>query len=581
MATQREHTRPSAGVALRVLRRTRRAATRLVAVLPASLLVAASLFAALHAMGFAPRLITAAPTLLPVDPDLSQRLAAAATAIGLAGVAAGLARHKQVAWWVAVAALGAALPVQAGLLRHGPAAFLAAACLAVLVADRGRYRVETAGRSSRVALLLWVTGLVTATAAIGLAAAATLRLAGLPMDARAAGDGMLSWTAFGNPVVGFPRWHEPALVMAGTLAARIVAVVGIIAALAPGDFAREDLGARAHADEVAARYGQGALLPFQLGPDTRRFSLPGRNGVLSYARSGRVAVVLGDPIGPAPEAELVFHAFVRDCVRHDWSPAVYQASAGAVHPLQAAGFVAYRIGREAVVDLGSFTLAGSNRANLRHAVARAARGGVTVRWYPRGLGAEAAAINQELAAVDETWHRAHGPRMQFTVGAYQPSDLVENPVAIARDAHGAVVAFTTFRATGADGGWVLNLLRRVPDCIPGAVEACLVAAAEGLRADHAATLSLGLAPLSGLDPGRGPLVERLLAVGTRLARRVYDVDGLAFFKGKFDPRWEPRYLAVRHRRQVASVLLALARLHLGGSRGLIRFRPHLRPSLIR
>ena len=73
-------------------------------------------------------------------------------------------------------------------------------------------------------------------------------------------------------------------------------------------------------------------------------------------------------------------------------------------------------------------------------------------------------------------------------------------------------------------------------------------------------------------------MERGLALGARMIRSGYDVSGLAFFKAKFDPRWEPRYLAVARRRHLPGVLLALLRLHLGGSAGLLRAGLRLRPA---
>ena len=49
-------------------------------------------------------------------------------------------------------------------------------------------------------------------------------------------------------------------------------------------------------------------------------------------------------------------------------------------------------------------------------------------------------------------------------------------------------------------------------------------------------------------------------------RGSYDVRGLAFFKGKFDPRWEPRYVALENRRDLPALAIALVGLHVGGLR---------------
>src|SRR4029077_15051294 len=141
----------------------------------------------------------------------------------------------------------------------------------------------------------------------------------------------------------------------------------------------------------------------------------------------------------------------------------------------------------------------------------------------------------ELLEVNNAWRVDGRPELGFTVNGYRRADLTSSPVAVARGADGRMIAFTTFRPTGCDGGWVLDLMRRVPGGVPGAVEACIADAAKGLRESGATWLSLGLAPLAGLDPRYGSPVERGLAVGARLIRGSYDVSGLAFFKAKFDP----------------------------------------------
>ena len=238
----------------------------------------------------------------------------------------------------------------------------------------------------------------------------------------------------------------------------------------------------------------------------------------------------------------------------------------------------YRIGLEAILDLRAFDLSGPRRANLRHTIARARRGGLLVEWYPDGLAGGASASDAEFMEVDRAWRVDGRPQLGFTVNGYRRADLETNPVAVARDASGRAIAFTSFRPTGCDGGWVLDLMRRVPGGVPGAVEACITAAASGLQESGATWLSLGLAPLAGLEPGYGSPVERGLAIGARLIRGSYDVSGLAFFKAKFDPVWHPRYLAVARRTHLPAVLLALLRLHLGGSGGLLRAGWHLRPA---
>ena len=141
---------------------------------------------------------------------------------------------------------------------------------------------------------------------------------------------------------------------------------------------------------------------------------------------------------------------------------------------------------------------------------------------------------------------------------------------------GHALAFTTFRETGVDGGRVLDLMRRAPNGPPGAVEACIAEAAVAFRAAGARTLSLGLAPLTGLDTSSPVFEERVLAIAGKLVHPWYDVDGLARFKNKFDPYWIPRFGATRRRRDLIGFVISLLRIHTVGAFHLPGRRPAAR-----
>src|SRR5207247_2174581 len=132
---------------------------------------------------------------------------------------------------------------------------------------------------------------------------------------------------------------------------------------------------------------------------------------------------------------------------------------------------------------------------------------------PRGLsGPNGRETLTGLERVDREWTRHAGVQLRFTITGFDAGDLArENvAVAVAREADGRISAFATFRPTGSDGGWVLDLIRRSNDGSPGALEACIVEAVRRLGAKGATTLSLGLAPLSGLRADSASREERLL-----------------------------------------------------------------------
>jgi phosphatidylglycerol lysyltransferase len=496
--------------------------------------------------------------LLPVDPADVDPLEALAACVGLVALGMGLVRRKRLAWWLAVSVFGAAL-IDQSTVRYPVATGLALGCLAVLAADRRRYRVASDGRAVRpvLALMILTVGIIVVQAAVfdvtgPIWTAPLVRV----RDA-------LEATADALALSGAPLPHDlGSLHLADSVvdAARflLVGVALLILRAVPGPEARGADALRART--IAQRYAAGSLRPFQLGDDKLLFSPKGVDAAIVYGEAGRFAVMLGDPIGRPKARTIVLRKFAEASERSDRRPAAYQVSNGWRRAFEALGFRLIPVGSEAVLDLSTFDLSGSRRANLRHTVARARRGGVRVEWFPDGV-VDRATLDR-LSVIDEQWRRRRrAPELRFTIHPFDPRALPAT--AVACEADGTASAFATFLPTG-KGTWVLDLMRRAGGT-PGALESCIAEAAGILAGQGAVELSLGLAPLAGLRRD-GSIEERLLVAGARLASHSYDVRGLEFFKDKFAPRWEPRYLAVRTRSDVFGIALALVRLHVAGSR---------------
>ena len=532
--------------------------------LPVIALLAAAAVGAAAAAHLLLRVDDVLGAVLPVDTRPADPVAAVAGVIGFAAIALGLARRNRLAWSLAMVTFAAGLVVQGVVFRHPVGATLAATCLLRLVATRGRYDVAgPTGVRGWLGIGLGVLAVgVVAEVAFSVVAAADASPTARLSDAAATLAGSLAFTDV--PQVAWLVGHG-GLLAAAVLAVRLPMAFLAVGALRPAPMPAPDPALRARAQDVTRRFGHGALLPFQLGDDKLAFAPDVTEGVVVYGLAGRYAVVLGDPIGRNGEAWVAFDEFLETSRRRGQVPAVYQASAGARGPLVDRGFRVIQVGREAIVDLASFDLAGSRRANLRHTVTRARKGGVSVSVHLDGLAPkERVHLERELTAIDDAWRAHSGPELGFTIGRFDPSGLDIIAISVAEQGDGTPIAFATFRPTGTDGGWVLDLMRRLPGGIPGAFEACVAEAALALRAAGASTLSLGLVPLGGLTSRSVVLDERLLARVAGAIRPWYDVSGLEFFKRKFDPAWEPRFIAVRSRRHLLGLVVALLRLHLGG-----------------
>ena len=494
--------------------------------------------------------------LLPAGPVSGDWLSAevSSTAFLLVGIA--LLRRKRVGYWMALAMAAGGLIVQGAALDHPVSVIAAVAVAVVLIATRDRYHAGTGRRELALAIALLGTALV-------LAAGAAIAAASDADDIVTVADGVGALLDLATPVA------VPGVATLGTLLVigRIAYVVATVLVLDPRpDDRRPEVLARARA--TLQRVGSGALYPYQLAPECTAWADEAGTAALAVAHVGRADVALGDPSGPPAAAAAVLDAWLEHCRRSDVVPAVYQATHDLSRRLRARGWLSVTVGREAVLDPTAFNLNTPRMANLRHTITRSRKGGVSTVWSADGVsGLQDGKIVAGLVALDAAWRRTAGPQMGFTVGRFDPGDGSPSALAVALDADGAPTAFCVLRPTGADGGWMLDVMRRERDGVPGALEASLAAAVAGLAAMGVSRLSLGLAPLAGLDPASPSRSERWLARAAHLIRPVYNTEGLAFFKNKFAPEWEPRFLLVPGPTSLSTGVVALLRLHLGGSWG--------------
>jgi phosphatidylglycerol lysyltransferase len=312
---------------------------------------------------------------------------------------------------------------------------------------------------------------------------------------------------------------------------------------------------RARARKVLRRWGHNPICWLGLAPENSFLWSGDASSFVAYRRSGRVAMALGDPVGPPTELGVAVSAFIAFCERRDWTPAFYQAEAEPAYRQR--GYTVLPVGSDAVVDAAAFKLDGSERGRLRYSVRRCEREGVTFTFQRGDEAWEAAAA--DLREVSAAWLRDKGPELRFSLGRLETMADRAVIVALARTRAGRLVAFASWLPVARRKGWTLDLMRRRPEAPYGVMDALIAesileAARRGIK-----EVSLGLVldlERSGLRPPSG------LAGVYGWLRSLDRSSSLRSFKEKFGPRWEPRYLVVPDAAALPTVLTALARVHL-------------------
>ena len=268
---------------------------------------------------------------------------------------------------------------------------------------------------------------------------------------------------------------------------------------------------------------------------------PSHRSFLMYAKRGRSWVALYDPVGPREEWPELIARFVALAHAHGGRAAFYQVRPDALPLYLDAGLKLMKLGEEACINLATFGLEGPKRGNLRYALKRGERDGLSAEIVGP---AEIPALLPILSEVSNAWLNGRRAREKgFSVAAFDADYLMTQSVILVRQ-NGTPVAFATFMTTDLNIEATVGVMRYAATASPYAMEYLFTKLALHLGQAGFRRLSLGMAPLSGLAPT--PLAaawHRIAHLLWRFGERLYHFRGLRTFKSKFDPDWQPRYLA--------------------------------------
>ncbi len=109
------------------------------------------------------------------------------------------------------------------------------------------------------------------------------------------------------------------------------------------------------------------LLACLLLNDKLYYFSPG-GSVVGYVVEGRIALTLGDPIGPAEDITTCITSFAAFCDSNDWEPAYYQVLPDYLEGLPGSWLSTLVHWQEAIVNLATFSIAGGDKKNIRTGV---------------------------------------------------------------------------------------------------------------------------------------------------------------------------------------------------------------------
>jgi phosphatidylglycerol lysyltransferase len=304
-----------------------------------------------------------------------------------------------------------------------------------------------------------------------------------------------------------------------------------------------------------------------LGDKRFLFSASGES-FLMFGVRGRSWIALGAPVGRRDERMELLWRFRELADAHAARPGLYGLDPDDLPDVVELGFSIQKLGESALTPLETFSLEGRRRGNLRRAWRKAAEEGATFEVVaPERVGP----LIPQLRGVSDAWLAGHaGGEKGFSLGGFQPRYVAEFPVAVVRWG-GRVIAFATLWTTSTKESFSIDLMRYLDEGPRNIMDYLFVELMEWGRAEGYAAFDFGMAPLAGLDDR--PLAPMMSRVGRLIFDRgeeVYNFQGVRRYKDKYDPLWQPRYIAAAHKWAIPILLADVGLLSSGGVAGLTK-----------
>ncbi|MFC9786803.1 bifunctional lysylphosphatidylglycerol synthetase/lysine--tRNA ligase LysX [Rhodococcus sp. NPDC127528] len=489
-----------------------------------------------------------------------------AWALVLALLAAALASRKRIAWWlltlylslfsivnVAQVAIDRDLNAVGALVVH-------VAMVAVLVAARPQFYTRVRRGAGWKALGVLVAGLAIGTL-LGWALV-ELFPGTLPQNQR------LLWAinrVAGVVVVGNEQFDGRTHGFVNT-ALGLFGALALLAAVITLFRSQRSTNALTGHDESAlrgllARYGaDDSLGYFATRRDKAVVFAPSGKAAVTYRVELGVCLASGDPIGDEEAWPHAVDAWMDLASTYGWTPAVMGASELGATAYNRAGLNVLGLGDEAILHTRDFNLNGREMRQVRQAVNRVRKHGISVRLR-RHRDVPPEEMAQAIRRAD-AWRDTETER-GFSMALGRLGDPADGDCLLveAVDEDGGVQGMLSLVPWGTTGV-SLDLMRRNPLAPNGVVELMVTDLATGADKFGVTKISLNFAVFravfeEGARIGAGPVLRVWRSVLVFFSK-WWQLEALYRSNVKYQPEWAPRYLCFSDSRVLPKVGVASA-----------------------
>ncbi|WP_035717175.1 bifunctional lysylphosphatidylglycerol flippase/synthetase MprF [Gordonia terrae] len=287
--------------------------------------------------------------------------------------------------------------------------------------------------------------------------------------------------------------------------------------------------------------------------------------VVTYRKHVGTMVALADPVCAPDRLRDAVDAFVELAEGAGATPCWFSIGSATSEIVTGRGWLSVQIAEDTIVDLPGLEFKGKPWQHVRSAMNKAAKQDISMRMV--SLADESFAVKTQVRAISEEWVGDKGlPEMGFTLGSVEEAMDPAVRVALAVDptgnVHGVLSWLPVFAPGGDIAGWTLDITRRRTDGFGPVVEYLIASSAVAFKDEGAQFISLSGAPLARTGDFEAEPLDKLLDTLGAALEPYYGFRSLHTFKKKFNPRYEPVYLAFRDESDLPRIGVAISRAYL-------------------
>ncbi len=350
----------------------------------------------------------------------------------------------------------------------------------------------------------------------------------------------------------------------------VVLILGRSAFRVPRRSKRRMASGSSHADiakDLLRQWGGSTISWMTTWPENRHMITEDGQSYIAFRKHAGVAVALGDPVGPPGTAEATIRSFAQLCDGAGLVPYFFSCTAVTTAVTDALGWDSVQVAEDNLIDLPQLAFKGKKWQDIRTALNKAPKEGVTFRMVT--LADESWALVRQVENLSQQWlGDKELPEMGFTLGgvteALDPAVKVGIAVGADGTLHGVTSWMPVYGGNGEIAGWTLDLMRRADGGFRATMEFLIASSCLYFKEQGAQYVSLSGAPLakSDTDPAGESVVEKFLDTLGESLEPVYGFRSLHAFKSKFQPRLSPMYMAFRDEADLPRIGIAITRAYL-------------------